>query len=70
MIMKDIKTMLQEWHNGKYKIGIYTTTDESNNNVIVEIANDYLKTTTMQNNGWARVQYYYLDGTVEETYER
>lgn len=25
---------------------------------------------TLQGNGWARVDYYHEDGTVEETYER
>lgn len=68
--MKDFKTMLQEWREGKYETGVYTTTNENNDNIIVEIAKDYFKTTTMQSNNWARVNYYYLDGTVEETYER
>lgn len=68
--MKDIKTLLKEWKAGKCEYGLFTTTDENNNDVIVEITNQYLKTSTAQSNGWSRVNYYYKDGTTEETYER
>ena len=32
--------------------------------------NPYYKLTTVQNNNWCRINCYYADGTIDETYER
>lgn len=42
--------------------------------VIIECGHDgeqdFFKTTTSQSNGWNRINIYYADGSVDETYER
>lgn len=68
--MKNISEILKNWQNGNIKNGWYTTTDENSNNVIVEVTADYVKLTTMQNNGWAKVNYFWANGTTEEIYEK
>ena len=35
-----------------------------------EEGNPYYKLTTVQNNNWCRINCYYADGTINETYER
>ena len=35
-----------------------------------EEGNPYYKLTTVQNNNWCRINCYYADGTIDETYER
>ena len=68
--MRNIKEILEDWRTGKLENNIYATVDENNNNVTLEVAKDYLKLTTYQDNGWSRINHYYLDGTVDEMYER
>lgn len=69
-MIRNIKDLINDWKNEKIELGLYTTKDENNTNVIIEITNDYIKISTPQNNGWTRVNYYYKDNTAEETYER
>jgi hypothetical protein len=38
--------------------------------VIIEGGDDYYQLTTVQNNGWCRINEFYEDGTITETYER
>lgn len=49
-------------------------TNENGENIIIQIgANShdvYFKVTTVQHNGWCRVNYYYEDGRMEEMYEK
>lgn len=47
-----------------------TGVNESGENVIVSVSSDNVSVRTLQNNGWARLNVYWLDGTVEESYER
>ena len=35
-----------------------------------EEGNPYYNLTTVQNNNWCRINCYYADGTIDETYER
>ena len=39
-------------------------------NMIISINKDNIVVKTIQNNGWARTNIFYKDGTVEELYER
>lgn len=68
--MKDFRTFLNEYYDGKAELGIFTTKNENSENIILEITKDYLKTSTSQNNGWIRVNIYYQDRTVEEYYDK
>ena len=47
---------------------------EDGEDVIVEAEHDedglVWKISTLQKNGWMRINYYYKDGTIEETYSR
>lgn len=67
--MKKISDMIKEWKDGEIEFGVYSTTNEEGENLIVEVTGEYVKLTTMQSNNWARVNYYYKDGTIEELYE-
>jgi hypothetical protein len=47
--------------------------NENGENVMVEHYggdDPYFKVTTFQNNGWARINNYYKDGSMEEIYEK
>ena len=68
--MKDFRTFLNEYYDGKAELGIFTTKNENGEVVIIEITNNYLKTSTSQNNGWLRINIYHKDKTVEEIYEK
>lgn len=68
--MKDFRGFLNEFYDGKVENGLFTTINEKDENVILEIAPNFLKASTCQNNGWTRVNIYHKDRTVEETYER
>lgn len=68
--MKDFRGFLNEFYDGKVENGLFTTINEKGENVILEITPKFLKASTHQNNNWIRVNIYYKDRTVEETYER
>ena len=46
--------------------------NEDGEKIIVEWSNEYgaYRVTTMQHNDWLRINHYYEDGTVEETYKK
>lgn len=44
--------------------------NEDGEDTMVEVTNDFVLVWTFQENGWTRKNYYYIDGTVEELYER
>lgn len=48
----------------------FSATNSQNENVIVQRTHDYIRLDTFQDNGWIRVNEYYPDGTITETYER
>lgn len=68
--MRDFNEFLNDFYNDKAEIGLFTTKNENGENIIIEITNNYLKTSTSQNNGWLRVNIYHKDKTVEEYYEK
>ncbi len=39
-------------------------------NVVIGRGDGFVYVETFQGNGWTRLEYYYEDGTVEETYSR
>lgn len=52
-----------------------SATNENGENVIIEqgrTADDihYFQLTTIQENDWCRINCYYADGTIDETYDR
>ena len=68
--MRDFREFLNDFYNDKADLGLFTTKNEKDEDVIIEITNNYLKTSTIQNNGWMRINIYYKDKTVEEYYEK
>lgn len=68
--MRDFKEFLEEFYNGKIDNGLYNTTNENNEQMIVTVTNDLLQTSVCQNNGWIRKNIYYKDHTTEELYEK
>ena len=50
------------------------TSKETGENVIIECGNDgeqnFYKVTTSQENGWLRINTYYADGSIDETFKR
>lgn len=71
--MQDFSDVVKQYMDGKFddKIGdIYTSINALGQNVMVHITKDCLIITTFQNNGWARANYYYKDGTTCETYSK
>jgi hypothetical protein len=67
---RDFRELLNEFYDGKTEVGLYTSTNENNEQIIVEITNEYLKTSVFQGNGWIRINIYHKDHTTEELYER
>ena len=47
-----------------------TSSNENDEQMIVEITDEYLKASVFQENGWTRVNIYHKDHTNEELYER
>ena len=68
--MKSIKELLNDLKNKKLETGIYTSVNDNGDNIIIEVTKNYIKTRTPQSNGWDKINYYYTDGTIEETYEK
>lgn len=68
--MKKFEELKQEFYDGVAEKGVFTTTNENGEQVVLEIGDDYLKTSTLQNNNWMRINIYHKDRTVEEFYER
>lgn len=68
--MRDFREFLNNFYENKAELGIFTTKNEKDENIIIEITNDYLKTSTSQSNGWIRVNVYHKDRTVEEYYDK
>lgn len=68
--MKDFRKLLEDFYNDKSEPGMFTTTNENGETVILEITPGFLKTLTYQNNDWIRINIYHKDRTVEETYEK
>ena len=51
--------------------GILHGINDSGEDVIIQrMSDDCILLTTCQSNNWLRKNYYYVDGTVEEMYER
>ena len=68
--MRDFREFLNDFYNDKADLGLFTTKNKKDEDVIIEITNNYLKTSTIQNNGWMRINIYHKDKTVEEYYEK
>lgn len=68
--MRDFRDLLNDFYNNMVEPNIYTTKNENNEDIIIEITNDYLKTSTSQSNGWLRINIYYKDRTTEEYYDK
>lgn len=68
--MRNFEEFKNEFYNGTVPKGMFTSVNENNENIILEITDEYLKTSTPQNNGWIRVNVYHKDHTVEEYYDK
>ena len=67
---KEFEEFKNEFYNGTAPKDMFTSVNENNENIILEITDEYLKTSTPQNNGWIRVNVYHKDHTVEEYYDK
>lgn len=67
-----IKELLNKIKTGELKPGLYATTNEKNENVVVmSLTDNHIVTYTMQQNGWIRINEYDKDGNmIGETYEK
>ena len=54
--MRSFEELKNEFYNGAAPKGMF--------------ASEYLKTSTLQNNGWIRVNMYHKDHTVEKYYDK
>ena len=68
--MLNFSDLLDDFYNGKAELGLFTTKNVVGEDIIIEITNDYIKTSTCQKNGWIRVLIYHKDRTLEEIYEK
>lgn len=68
--MKSFEEFKNELYNSTAPKGMFSSVNENNENIILEITDEYLKTSTLQNNDWIRVNVYYKDHTVEEYYDK
>lgn len=67
---RPFRELLDEFYDNKLELGLYTSSNENNEQMIVEITDEYLKASVFQENGWTRVNIYHKDHTNEELYER
>lgn len=65
----DLDTSLRKAEEAGYTTP-FSATNSSKENVIVQRYQGYIRLDTYQNNGWIRVNEYYPDGTITETFER
>ena len=68
--MRPLTELIDDFKKDKLEQGLFTSTNEYGNNVIVEVFSDCLKISTLQNNGWTRINEYYKDGTTTESYTK
>lgn len=62
--------LVQKLRDNEIELGFYTSKNEDGEDLIVEIKEDYVRIDTIQNNGWIRINCYYLDGIKTETYKK
>lgn len=72
---EQIHTAVHELCEEEQKVLPLTAVNDKNEDVIISSGTTddgihYYRIDTMQSNGWIRVNGYYADGTVTETYER
>lgn len=48
---------------------MFTSINEKGENLIINISEEFLKISTIQDNGWKRVNIFYKDKTMEEYFE-
>lgn len=71
--MRSIEDFKQDFIDGKLEKGLFTSTNESGDNIIVEVCDDRFIIRTNQDNGWTRLNEYLWDGstwTTAEWYEK
>ena len=66
--MRPLTELINDFKNDKLEKGLFTSTNEYGDNIIVEVFDDRLKISTSQSNGWTRINEYYKDGTTTESY--
>ena len=66
-----IQNYIDKYITGQLAVGdCYYMKNENDEDVIVVVLNNCLRSITKQNNDWLRINEYYQDGTTTETYER
>lgn len=68
--MKTLEELKQDFYKGVAPIGLFTSVNEHGENMIIDISKDFLEISTIQSNGWTRVNIFHKDKTVEEYFER
>lgn len=67
--MKTLEDLKQDFYEGKLASGVFTSINEKGENLIINISEEFLKISTIQDNGWKRVNIFYKDKTMEEYFE-
>lgn len=70
-----LEEMKEKFLKGTLQEGLFTSTNESNDNVVVGIDKDGFRISTHQSNGWVRTNEYtydkeYKEWIIEESYEK
>ena len=68
--MKSFEELKSDFYNNSISTGLFASVNKNDETVIVEVTIEYLKTSTMQNNGWIRINIYHKDHTAEEFVEK
>ena len=68
----EVKDILEKIRKGELKPGVYTTTNEKQENaIIVCLTDNHILVTTAQHNGWIRMNEYDENGKmIGETYDK
>ena len=66
-----MQSYIDKYITGQLSVGdCYFMKNDNDEDVIVVVLNNCLRTITKQKNDWLRINDYYHDGTTTETYER
>lgn len=67
--MRSFEDFKKDFFKDKLDLGIFMSINELEEDIVVDVSKKALKISTIQKNGWIRVNIYYKDGTTEEYYE-
>ena len=63
----EIITLMDKYGDSK---NLFFGENENGESITLDISHDKVMVSTLQKNGWERINIYHRDGTTEETYKR